>query len=84
VAAEEEVPYPRLSLTSNHLDITFHRPRLHLQPMLVFRGPDMAARIARLREQGFELGAALAASHDRAAFLESPDGTTLLLLAAED
>jgi hypothetical protein len=84
VAAAEEEPYSRLSLTSDHLDITFHRPRLHLQPMLVFREPGMAARIARLREQGFEMGAALAGSQNPAAFLESPDGTTLLLLAGEE
>ena len=56
VAAEEvQAPYPHLALTSDHLDISFHRPRLHLQPMLVFREPDMAARIERLRAQGFAL-----------------------------
>jgi catechol 2,3-dioxygenase-like lactoylglutathione lyase family enzyme len=85
VAAEEaQTPYPHLSLTSDHLDITFHRPRLHLQAMLVFREPDMASRIGRLREQGFELRAALPGSQNSAAFLESPDGTTLLLLAGDE
>jgi catechol 2,3-dioxygenase-like lactoylglutathione lyase family enzyme len=85
VAAEEaQAPYPHLSLTSDHLDITFHRPRLHMRPLLVFREPGMAARIAGLREQGFEPGAALPGSQNSAAFLESPDGTTLLLLAGEE
>jgi catechol 2,3-dioxygenase-like lactoylglutathione lyase family enzyme len=84
VAAEEmQAPYPHLALTSDHLDISFHRPRLHLQPMLVFREPDMGARIERLREQGFELSAALPESQSPAAFLESPDGTTLLLISGE-
>ncbi len=84
VAAEEEqAPYPQLALTSDHLDISFHRPRLHLQPMLVFREPDMAARIERLRAQGFALSTALPDSQSPAAFLESPDGTTLLLICGE-
>jgi catechol 2,3-dioxygenase-like lactoylglutathione lyase family enzyme len=82
-AAEEHTPYPHLSLTSDHLDVTFHKPRLHMQPLLVFREPDMAERIARLREQGFAL-TALADSSTPAAFLESPHGTTLLLLAGDD
>jgi hypothetical protein len=83
VAAEEaQAPYPHLALTSDHLDISFHRPRLHLQPMLVFRAPEMGARIERLRERGFELSAALP-GQDPAAFLESPDGTTLLLMSGE-
>ncbi len=85
VAAEEaQQPYAHLALTSDHLDITFHRPRLHLRPMLVFRGPDMPARIAALREQGLELTAAMQGTQNTAAFLESPEGTTLLLLTGED
>jgi catechol 2,3-dioxygenase-like lactoylglutathione lyase family enzyme len=83
-AAEEQAPYPHLSLTSDHLDLTFHKPRLHMQPMLVFREPDMAARIGRLREQGFALAPALPESAGPAAFLESPEGTTLLLLAGDE
>ena len=83
-AAEEQAPYPHLALTSDHLDVAFHRPRLHLQPMLVFREPDMALRIERLRERGFELSPALPDSGKPAAFLESPDGTTLLLLSGDE
>jgi hypothetical protein len=55
-----------------------------MQPLLVFREPDMAARIARLKEQGFGLRAALPESQSPTAFLESPDGTTLLLLAGDE
>jgi catechol 2,3-dioxygenase-like lactoylglutathione lyase family enzyme len=84
VATEAQVPYPHLALTSDHLDIAFHRQRLHTQALLVFREPDMAARIERLRAQGFDPRAALPGSQDAAAFLESPDGTTLLLLAGEE
>jgi catechol 2,3-dioxygenase-like lactoylglutathione lyase family enzyme len=83
VATEEaEVPYPHLGLTSDHLDIAFHRPRTHDAPMIVFSDPDMRARIAHLRESGFgisaELPRSLAAGAN--AIVESPEGTTLLLL----
>ena len=85
MAAEPaESPYPHLSLTSDHLDVSFHQPRLCARPMLVFREPGMGERIARLRGQGFALQAALARSEESAAFLESPDGTTLLLLAGDE
>jgi hypothetical protein len=52
--------------------------------MLVFRDPDMPARIARLEE----LGVAVAAIPTRAAgvrggLLESPHGTPLMLLESE-
>ncbi len=83
-AALEQSPYPHLSLTSDRLDITFHRPRLRLDSMLVFREPRMPERITRLREAGFELNAALPGSEESAAFLESPDGTTLLLLTGDE
>jgi catechol 2,3-dioxygenase-like lactoylglutathione lyase family enzyme len=83
-AAEAQSPYPHLALTSDHLDVAFHRPRLQMQPMLVFREPDMAARIARLHEHGFGLRPALPESQTPGAFLESPDGTTLLLLAGDE
>ncbi|MBS0580217.1 MAG: hypothetical protein JSR36_13260 [Proteobacteria bacterium] len=82
VAADEAAPYPHLALTSDHLDLSFHRPRLQTQPLLVFRDAQMAERIARLRERGFELLACPGAGNG-AAFLESPDGTMLLLAGAD-
>jgi catechol 2,3-dioxygenase-like lactoylglutathione lyase family enzyme len=83
-AAQAEEPYPCLELTSDHLDIAFHPPRVCARAMIVFRAPDMHARLARLRALGLALGAAPAGyapgSNARA---ESPDGTPLLLLEGE-
>jgi catechol 2,3-dioxygenase-like lactoylglutathione lyase family enzyme len=85
VAAEEAAsPYPHLALTSDHLDLTFHRPRLQQQALVVFREPQMAQRIGRLRERGFALSPAYPGAQDTAAFLESPDGTMLLLAEGEE
>jgi catechol 2,3-dioxygenase-like lactoylglutathione lyase family enzyme len=82
---ESDVPYPHLSLTSDYLDIAFHRPRTFELPMLVFREPEMAARIARLRELGVRMSAELPRGLDRLrnALLESPEGTPLLLLEGD-
>jgi catechol 2,3-dioxygenase-like lactoylglutathione lyase family enzyme len=85
VATEEsENPYRHLALTSDHLNIAFHRPRTLDRPMLVFSEEDMSARIARLRDldvpfssnrpRGLEPGAN--------ALLESPEGTALLLVTS--
>ncbi|HEX4648396.1 MAG TPA: hypothetical protein VH111_06200 [Steroidobacteraceae bacterium] len=83
-AGEAQQPYPHLPLTSDYLDVSFHEPGLCGRPMLVFRDPDMPARIARLEE----LGVAVAAIPTRAAgvrggLLESPHGTPLMLLESE-
>ncbi len=87
VAIEEsDALYPRLPLTSDHLNIAFHRPRTLDRPMLVFSEPDMPARIARLRELGAlhfeELPRGLDSNEN--ALLESPEGTLLLLLKNEN
>ena len=84
-AGETELPYAHLPLTSDHLDVSFHAPRLCPRPLLVFRDSDLPARLARLRELGVTpcgtpLRGAGPAAH---ALLESPDGTLLLLLEAE-
>jgi catechol 2,3-dioxygenase-like lactoylglutathione lyase family enzyme len=86
VATEEvDDPYVHLPLTSDHLNIAFHRPRTLDRPMLVFSDVDMAARLARLRELdlGFsdELPRGLDANAN--ALLESPEGTVLLLLKSD-
>lgn len=80
VAEELEAPYPRLSLTSDHLDLAFHNPGLCRTPMLVFRDPDMKTRLAQLRERNLPLSPGPAPA---SAFLKSPDGTQLLLLEDE-
>jgi catechol 2,3-dioxygenase-like lactoylglutathione lyase family enzyme len=82
VAAEEALtPYPHLALTSDHIDIAFHAPRVSDRPMLVFREANMRARTSVLRERGVK---APTASRMRAgpdsALIEAPDGTLLLLL----
>jgi catechol 2,3-dioxygenase-like lactoylglutathione lyase family enzyme len=85
VATQElDTPYPHLPLTSDHVDIAFHRPRMFDSPLLVFREPDMPERIAHLREQGIRMSDELPRGLDRRgnALVESPEGT-LLLLAQE-
>jgi catechol 2,3-dioxygenase-like lactoylglutathione lyase family enzyme len=87
VAAEEsEVPYLHLPLTSDHLNIAFHRPRTLDQPMLIFSDPDMPARIARLRELDIPCSDELPRGLDtnENTLLESPEGTLLLLLKSEN
>lgn len=86
-AGEEEAqPYPRLPLVSAGLRLALHRPRFFAEPLLVFRGADMPARMARLREldvgtlQPPPRGLATGAN----AMLTAPEGTALLLLADPD
>lgn len=81
---ESESPYVHLPLTSDHLDIAFHRPRTFDVPLLVFRDPDMPARIAQLRQQGIAMSDELPRGLDATsnALIESPDGTLLLLLSS--
>lgn len=86
VATDElDMPYVRLPLTSDYLNIAFHRPRTLDRPMLVFSDADMPIRIARLRDAGISLSddlpRGLNASEN--ALIESPEGTPLLLLQSE-
>ena len=82
---EEDVPYVHLPLTSDHINIAFHRPRTLDRPMLVFSDADMTSRIARLRESNFRFSEELPRGLDsnQNALLESPEGTPILLLQAE-
>ncbi len=83
VATEEmDEPYVHLPLTSDRLNIAFHRPRTLDRPMLVFSDPDMPARLARLRELDLRFSDELPRGLDahENALLESPEGTLLLLL----
>jgi catechol 2,3-dioxygenase-like lactoylglutathione lyase family enzyme len=83
---ESDMPYVHLPLTSDYLNIAFHRPRTLDRPMLVFSDPDMPGRIERLREAGVsfsdELPRGLNAAEN--ALIESPEGTPLLLLKSAD
>jgi catechol 2,3-dioxygenase-like lactoylglutathione lyase family enzyme len=82
VAMESDQPYPHLALTSDHLDLAFHGPGTCDRPLIVFRAPDMAERIARLAAIGVAGARRLprGVSGDGNALIESPEGTALLLL----
>jgi catechol 2,3-dioxygenase-like lactoylglutathione lyase family enzyme len=86
VATEEpDAPYAHLPLTSDHLDIAFHRPRTLDRPMLVFRDANMRERLARIRALGVKEGGELPRGLPPAAnaLIEAPEGTPLLLLEGE-
>jgi catechol 2,3-dioxygenase-like lactoylglutathione lyase family enzyme len=86
VATEEpDAPYAHLPLTSDHLDIAFHRPRTLDRPMLVFRDPTMRDRLARIRALGVKETGELPRGLPPAAnaLIEAPEGTALLLLEGE-
>lgn len=86
VATEEpDAPYAHLPLTSDYLDIAFHRPRTLDRPMLVFRDPDMRTRLAKIRTLGVKETGELPRGLPPAAnaLLEAPEGTALLLLEGE-
>jgi catechol 2,3-dioxygenase-like lactoylglutathione lyase family enzyme len=84
--AELDSPYVHLSLTSDTIDLEFHRPRTLEAPLLVFRDAGMRERIAKLRAQHIQLSRDLPRGLDPTAnaMLESPDGTCLLLLEDTD
>jgi hypothetical protein len=82
---EATEPYAHVPLTSDQLDLAFHSPRLLDAPCLVFTAPDMATRIATLRDAGESLEVpprGLDRGHN--ALLVAPEGTLLLLLQAQD
>jgi catechol 2,3-dioxygenase-like lactoylglutathione lyase family enzyme len=77
-------PYPHLPLTSDGIDLAFHQPRLSALALLVFECQQLEARLARLRAQGVALQPQLprGMARARAALIEAPEGTLLLLLEA--
>jgi catechol 2,3-dioxygenase-like lactoylglutathione lyase family enzyme len=81
---ENETPYVRMSMTSDHIDLAVHRPRTLDAPMLVFAAADMGERIERLRSLGHEFSEDLPRGLDprHSALLEAPEGTALLLVNA--
>jgi hypothetical protein len=81
---ENENPYVRMAMTSDHIDLAVHRPRTLDAPMLVFAAADMGERIERLRALGVEFSGDLPRGLDprHSALLEAPEGTTLLLVNA--
>lgn len=83
---ESETPYPRMSMTSDHLDLGVHRPRTLEAPLVVFTEADMGERIERLRSLGIKFSDELPRGLDprHSALIETPEGTLLLLLASLD
>jgi catechol 2,3-dioxygenase-like lactoylglutathione lyase family enzyme len=83
---ETDVPYVRVSMTSDHLDIAVHRARTLDQPMLVFAAADMGERIDRLRSLDIAMSDDLPRGLDprHGALLRAPEGTALLLISAVD
>ena len=86
VATDElEYPYVHLPLTSDHLDLAFHRPRTFAAPLIVFRAADMPQRIEELRALGVaEDTLPRGIARDANALLTSPEGTQLLLLSGTE
>ncbi|HYL04036.1 MAG TPA: VOC family protein [Steroidobacteraceae bacterium] len=79
-AARARKPYGHLPLTSDHVDIAFHRPDTRASAMIVFRAPDMPERLTRLRSLGVpEAPLPRGLDRERSALLEAPEGTALLL-----
>lgn len=79
----DAAPWPQLALTSDHLELALHSPRLLDCPALVFCAPDMEACIGRLRERGLApTGRLRGLEESRNALFEAPEGTALLLLSA--
>jgi catechol 2,3-dioxygenase-like lactoylglutathione lyase family enzyme len=83
---ESEAPYPRMSMTSDLIDLGVHRPRTLEVPMLVFVAADMGERIERLRALGCEFSDDLPRGLDprHSALLAAPEGTALLLVNSLD
>jgi len=77
-------PFPRLTLTSDHLNIGLYRTRSIKGPSLVFEGQQMGQRIADLRDRGLAISDDLPDGLDDAhnGSLAAPEGTRLLLLDA--
>src|SRR5208282_2662978 len=78
----EEEPYSHVPLTADALNLELHRPRTLETAALVFRDPQMPARIRRLRDQELAFATELprGLSPERSALLLAPEGTALLLL----
>ena len=83
---ETDVPYVRMSMTSDYLDLAVHRARTLDQPMLVFAAADMGERIDRLRSLDIAMSDDLPRGLDprHGALVRAPEGTALLLISAVD
>ncbi len=82
---EDDRHYPRLPLTSDFIDLAFHRPRTFDQPVLVFEDEAMPERLAALRARGVDVSAELprGLAAERHGLLWAPEGTPMLLLSPD-
>ena len=81
----QEAPLAHLPLTGDGLSLALHALRTLPVPALVFTDPAMRVKLSALQAAGFAPATGLPAGlnpHENAV-LEAPEGTRLLLLAAE-
>lgn len=82
VATRHEEPWPHLAADAGELRLTFHAPRLHDQPLLLFHQPQLATARRLLAESGINategLGGFGVPPH---LLVESPEGQLIALLA---
>ena len=76
--------YPHLPLTSDHLDLAFHRRRLFDAPLLVFECDDLARQRTQLAARDIAIARELPRGFDpqQCTLLEAPEGTLLWTLRA--
>jgi catechol 2,3-dioxygenase-like lactoylglutathione lyase family enzyme len=79
---ELDEPYPHLPLTSDRLDLAFHRRRTFDAPLLVFECADIARQCAHLRALDIPLSRELPRGADPAGsvLIEAPEGTLLWMV----
>ena len=86
VALEEQaLPFPKVELTSDLINLAFYRSRAFRQPVLTFEDEDMRERLSRLRERGLKVSDEMPDTLDETqnAALIAPEGTRLLLLQSQ-
>ena len=86
VAWEAETqPFPRLSLTSDRLNLGLYNSRALRVPTLTFQEAGMGTRIEQLASRGYSLSEEMpdALTAGENAVLIAPEGTRLLLLTAQ-
>ena len=83
--AENGDPFPRISLTSDHLDLGLYSTSELRRPVLTFSDAEMFARIEQIAKLGLDSSRRLPPIFDphTTAMLVAPEGTTLLLMTEE-
>ena len=81
-----EEPFPKAVLAGSDIDIQGLYGLELRAPVLAFSDPQMGERIETLRQKGLRFQSRLPRSLDprESAILDAPEGTTLLLMQADD